>query len=69
MKLLFLTTIANGRVILIEGPRFKPEEELTVEGRALMRRGSAGIAGSAGSPAPPVFESRSWTGELRALGN
>lgn len=47
MKLLFLTTIANGRVILIEGPRFKPEEELTVEGRALMRRGSAGIAGSA----------------------
>lgn len=47
MKLLFFTTIANGKVILIEGPQFKPEEELTVEGRALMWRGSAGIAGSA----------------------
>lgn len=47
MKLLFFTTIANGKVILIEGPQFKSEEELTVEGRALMWRGSAGIAGSA----------------------
>ena len=69
MKLLFFTTVANGKVILIEGPQFKPEEELTVEGRAPMWRGSAGIAGFAGSPAPPVFESRSWTGELRALGD